>query len=299
MAVVIESVSSQASYTAVTDIGSSGTFLVTKPTGLAVGDVLLALTSVEGASSTTPPGGWSTGTVPLDLGRYTDYFYKTADAGDVAASNYTFATNSDTAEYGYACYRLSGAVTTADPIIQTRTVSTDDTPTSISESFASSITPPDGTGVIIFVGKDSQTSTGTTCTLSDYAITGGSITFTERMDEVGSSGIEDGAAIADGVLATSSTLTGITMTASGSKTPETLLYVNVLFIYPQQDASTAVGFVSATNTAFAPVGSAGTSLTLGLTSTGNTAFAPTGRATTPTQWANETKPSTTWVNDTL
>lgn len=303
MSVVIESVSSQATYVAVTDLGETGSFVVTKPTGLQVGEVLLVFTSIfgeSGTSSPTPPAGWSAGTVPLDLGTYTDYFYKTADAGDVAASNYTFTTNRDTVEYVYACYRLSGAATTENPIIQTRTASTDDTPTSISESFASSITPPDGTGVIILIGKDSQTSTGSTCLLSNYAVTGGSVTFTERLDRDAVGGTEDGIAVADGVLATSSTLTGVTLTADSSKTPPTLLYVNVLFIFPKQDASTSVGFVSAANTAFSIAGSAGASAAVGFFTTAeNTAFAPTGKATAPTQWSNESKPTTSWDNETL
>lgn len=298
MAAVIESVTNQASYTAVTDVGSSGTFTVTKPTGLTVGEVLLVATSVN-TGSCTPPAGWSTGTIPNDFSSRTDYFYKVADAGDVAASNYTFATSSDSADYMYACYRLSGVATSISPVIETRTGDTDDTPTSASVTFSSSITPPDGTVVLIFIGIDSQTTAGSTASISGYALTGGSVTFTERFDDNDVGGTEDGAAIADGVLATSATITGATFTASGSKTPPTEFLVNVLFIYPQQDASATLTLTTTGNTAFAPTGQAGATATLTTTETTNEAFAPTGRGTSDTNWTNPTKPSTDWTNKTI
>ena len=101
MAIVVESTTTGSG--TVTDIGSSGTFLVTKPTGLTVGDMLVAITSLEEVYNGITPSGWTSVTIPSGSvnGNETNLFYKLADSGDVAASNYTFATTDDSGQYKY------------------------------------------------------------------------------------------------------------------------------------------------------------------------------------------------------
>jgi len=296
MAVVIESTTQQSTYTSVTDVGSSGTFLVTKPTGLALNEVLFVATSIT-SGSITPPAGWSTGTVPNDFGSFTDYFYKTANAGDVAASNFTFATSSDSADYMYACLRLSGAANTRDPVISSAIVDTDDTPTSVSETLSPSVTTPNNSLALIFIGVDSQTTTGGTANLSGYALTGASLTFTQLFQDDDVGGSEDGAVFVYAPIASSSTITGISFTASGSKTPPTLFNVNVLYIYPQQDANASLSLTQTTNTALPAAESAGANASPVFTETTNESFTPTGKGTSPTRWVNEPKPDTDWINE--
>lgn len=297
MAVVIESVTSQSSGALVTDVGPSGTFLVTKPTGLTVGDVLFVATSVD-AGTCSPPAGWSTGTLLNDFGSFTDYFYKVADAGDVSASNYTFTTTSDSAEYMYVCYRLSGTATSIDPVIVKRDGDSDSSGSSSSDTFTS-VTVPAGSVAIIFIGIDSQTTTGSTGTLSNYALNGGSLTFTERFEDNDVGGSEDGAAIADAPVVSDTTFTGVSFDNDDAKSPATLYKINVLFIYPKQDASTTLTLTETSNTAFAPAGQAGVTTTLTLTETEQTAFAPTAEVVNTTNWQNEAEPSTTWTNETI
>ena len=295
MAVTVESTTNLTSYGIVNDVGTSGEFLVTKPTGLTAGDMLFVATSSD--STVTPPSGWSTGTLPNDQSVQTDYFYKLADSSDAAASNFTFATASDSAKYMYSCLRLSGCATSRDPVVATAIVDTDDTPTSISETLSPTVNVPAGSVAIIFVGKDSQTTTGVTAILTDYALTGASLTFTELMDAdlVGDS--EDGAAFAYAEVVSSSTITGITMTATSSKTPPTIFNVNVLYIYPQQDATENLTLTSTNQTAFAPAGQAGATTALTTTETTQTKFDPTGTTSSPTSWTNEAEVSTTWTNE--
>lgn len=87
-----------------------GTLTITKPTGLAVGDILVASVFGGGGGDVSTPSGW-TSLITVD----TDYdvyrarcFTKTADASDVAAANFAFSNS-----YGGFCYgflsRLSGA----------------------------------------------------------------------------------------------------------------------------------------------------------------------------------------------
>jgi hypothetical protein len=83
MAAVVESVSTNT-------MGTGG--VLTKPTGLAVGDTMIAiLASAGGTNNIAAPGGWATVT-SLNTPTYTKsrVFSKTADSGDVAASNFTF-----------------------------------------------------------------------------------------------------------------------------------------------------------------------------------------------------------------
>lgn len=88
----------------------TGTLTITKPTGLAVGDVLVASIFGTGGGDVSTPSGW-TSIITVD----TDYdvsrarcFIKTADSSDVAASNFSFSNS-----FGGLCYgflsRLSGA----------------------------------------------------------------------------------------------------------------------------------------------------------------------------------------------
>ena len=105
-----------------TDISHSGTsFDVTKPTGLSVGDLLLALIAKDDDITMNPPGGWSDGfrltTVSLACSTYA--FYKVADAGDVAASIFTFT--GDNEDYVGRLYRISN-VYNATPIDAVDTV---------------------------------------------------------------------------------------------------------------------------------------------------------------------------------
>jgi len=95
--------------TAQTTTGSGTSLVVTKPTGVALGDVLFAnvlMADNDGNTLTDPtPSGW----IKID-GRdiasngsdhwHATLFYKIAVAGDVTATNYTFTLDSDTSNDG-------------------------------------------------------------------------------------------------------------------------------------------------------------------------------------------------------
>lgn len=82
----------------------------TKPSGLAVGDILIAhLYAVVGYSGITPPSGWTQiGYSTISTGDGTGwYYYKIADSSDVAATDFTFTF--DIASEGIlALIRVSG-----------------------------------------------------------------------------------------------------------------------------------------------------------------------------------------------
>ncbi len=118
-----------------TDISHAGTsFDVTKPTGLAVGDLLLAIISKDDDITMSPPGTWGTafdGSKSAAQACASFCFYKVADSTDVAASVFTFT--GDNEDYVGRLYRISGADTTS-PIDQAGTgqVGTSATPQALS-----------------------------------------------------------------------------------------------------------------------------------------------------------------------
>lgn len=112
MAAVVES----STNTGITTVSSgSPNLVITKPTGLAVGDELIAFvcgfhTGAVSISYATP-SGWSlqedTGNTSSTWRMYT--FYKVADSSDVAASNFTFvATTAGTNPAAGSLHRISG-----------------------------------------------------------------------------------------------------------------------------------------------------------------------------------------------
>lgn len=70
---------------------AGGDPVVTKPVGLAVDDLMLAIGVTTAAQTITPPGTWSTH--PQSLSTARPLYYKIADAADVAAANFTFVTS--------------------------------------------------------------------------------------------------------------------------------------------------------------------------------------------------------------
>lgn len=179
MAVAYESVSTT-SWGTVTD-GNSLT--ITKPTGLAVGDTLVAhlsavRTGAPNADGWATPSGWtlllntdSSGNLNSSAGMYV--FYKVADSADVAASNFSFVKsgNNSTRVIG-SLYRISGASAVTGTIA---TTDSDSTPT-----FTNTITPS-ANSLLLFLTTVSEPSP-VSGSVSGYAITTDNPSWTEVYD---------------------------------------------------------------------------------------------------------------------
>lgn len=104
MAVVFESAST-------TNFTSGTSITITKPSGLAVGDLMIGF--IGGSSNTsanyTFPGGWTVIDGSTTGGESWRSGYKVADSGDVAASNFTMG-STDGEFIGGSIVRISGAV---------------------------------------------------------------------------------------------------------------------------------------------------------------------------------------------
>lgn len=94
------------------ETASATSHVVGKPTGLAVGDLMMAtVMHLSGSATFTPPSGFTliarTVSASILLPAALETFWKIADSGDVAASNFTF-TSSASIRSAIAIHRLNG-----------------------------------------------------------------------------------------------------------------------------------------------------------------------------------------------
>lgn len=154
--------------------GGSAMSPIAKPTGLAVGDLMICHINT-GVAMSTVPAGW-TNFLSADSGK-TLLYWKIADANDVAASGFTFQ-NSDGSGSSYCnaiITRITGTNTT--------------TPINISAStdFAASSAPSgasitDTTLQCLFLMFITDANTTAQRTSSGYAVVNSNPTWTEQYD---------------------------------------------------------------------------------------------------------------------
>lgn len=169
MAVAYESVAT----TTFTGISGGVNLNITKPTGLAAGDYLIAHLSVVdntsgGAGTFNTPAGWTSGVnasraANTNSNAHTRVFYKVADSSDAAAGSFNFTKDGTGANAcGGALYRISGGSS-----IQ---IASDGVSDSATPSFSNTVTPTFASSLILFLvtGADASQASGTT---SAYAIT--------------------------------------------------------------------------------------------------------------------------------
>jgi len=168
-----------------TAIAASNSVVITKPTGLAVGDYMFAQIiggNGGGGAAITPPANWTAyyNLTPSLSGANTPcgVFYKEADSADVAASNFTFSlSDSGSQEYiGGGIVRVSGFGTIDGA--NTRTQTGGETTGTI--TYASGIDPtfPDGLILLFMFGGDNASITG--AGFSSQAIATSNPTWTLR-----------------------------------------------------------------------------------------------------------------------
>ncbi len=169
-------------------VSADTSITITKPTGLAVGDIMVAHLSAivaAGTNSNWQESGSDGFTILLNQNNASDsnsearltVMYKVADSGDVAASDFSFAVDESLAVDflgAGAIYRITGGVTTAGATAAGSTT----TPT-----FVNTVTPlADSLLLFLTTCADASQTTGSA---SSYAITTSNPTWTERYDFTG------------------------------------------------------------------------------------------------------------------
>jgi len=270
---------------------TSTSLVITKPSGLAEGDLLVAQLSYASDNATTiaTPAGWtSAGNHDVTGTGSAKTVFKEADAGDVAASNFTFTGTGSAQLFGGALHRVTGPQFTspADP-----SATGDSTTNASTYSFTVSATPTlDDTLVLVnFCATGSSTTT-----ISSYATTP-TITFTESYDYT-QANIPDrlNTGGAYGVMATAAEITAFGTTFASTRDDAMGLLTT---IKPAVDASG--GNTLEVATPFFPTQSGmadtqGDSVFFG---TDTALFNASGNVEHPTNWTNESEVSTTWTNE--
>lgn len=172
--------------------------VVTKPTGLAVGDLLLGIGQCVTSRTISAPGGWTV--VANDSSTMRVYIWtKIADSSDVAASNFTFTASGSFSQAIVTLHRVSS------PSTNTPTFSIGSAVNSSSQSCPTISTPTNN--CLVFWG----------CTNSNGGQTSTADKGTERTDTGNaSSGCWIG--VYTNLEATAGSITGATITLSTSQT---------------------------------------------------------------------------------
>jgi len=292
MSIVVETVSSLAS-------ADSTTLTITKPTGLVEGELLVAVLSAYDATSGVLSGTWNTlSTWSNAIGNNFDnelshsIQYKVATAGDVAASNFTF-THSASERLRGVLLRCSGNNTVDGGLATSGSYSQISANSASFVGTISAYTPPRlGALVIAQIGMSDTSASFKTVSSQSVVNT----TMTEVYDAgAGSSGFT-GVSAAYGVQSPAAEITQYLATISSSIQNH---FGQLAVFNPPVNAS---GSNTLATTISATLVQSGTCDTIGgtnvLTEGTGVTLAQTGKGTTPTQWTNEAKPSTTWVNET-
>jgi len=276
----------------------SASVTITKPTGLAVGDLLLvqlAASDIGGDNRTwSTPSGWTA----VEVGGTTEEavpaaYYIIATSTETAASNFTFSMSGTTTAISGVLMRISGHWG-ASPITVSEIDQTAGSTTSL--TFTTALTPAITNSLLIFsfMGAGNAFTSGTP-TIASYASTP-SATWSEVADV----GVKDGSDDGHGLGVAQADYSGLTQITSRTATinqTANLDYASIaIIVNGTVDANTTPTFVASTQSAFATTGSAGATTTLTLKTSDQTKFDPVGYGNSPPAFTNEAKQSTTFTN---
>jgi len=268
---------------------SATSVTVTKPTGLAVGDLMVAIIHSQGTSSANIqlPVGWTnivhqSGSIGVELRA----MYKIATSGDVIASNFLFngTVNSSYMSGSIARCTNSASISTVGATTDAYGIASGGG-TLISDTCT--VTPLTPNSIVFMAFAGFQTSIGVTT--SGYS-TSNSLSFTEFMD---TSGSNRNSAAAYAVQSDTTTITTYGATLSALQDDNGAIIFTVT--NPIDETGTnALHSVSPTQ--FSQAGVAGTTGTNTLHAVSPTMFAQSGNGQRGTPWTNPNKPATNWNN---
>lgn len=286
-------VASSSSTTFATGVTS---LVITKPTGLAVGDLLIGavfFTSGTGTPTTvTPPADWTTlqtvDTNNTDNRMYV--FYRIATSTETAASNFTFTLNT-AATAGGGLLRITGVASGNE--IQTSEQDVYNSTSSTAISFTSTITPNWADTLVLAFLAAFQSGSGTG-TVASYTSTP-SKSWTEIFELANTQGTDNtlvAATATAGVVATQITQYGATLAVAKN------IHAGVIVaITPPQNPTVTNALFEISPAIIAPTLQSSSVVTADFIEVSPDISAQSARAKSPTQWTNESTVSTAWTNE--
>lgn len=269
---------------------SASNLIIDKPTGLAVGDLMVSHCNAYGPSAMAgnqfnTPSGWtalaSTGGYHTggNVSYFTKSFCKIANSSDVAASNFTFAFQT-TANLGGAIYRISGANSTPVSVYSSATTGSD-ADSSSPFSGAATVTPGEASSLLLFL----TAGTSAVSSFSSQAIQNDNPTWTEDYDFGPISGSH--------ATRTQTTATGnasYNFTDGGT----TVNGVMILVVRPPVAVTISPDVVTVTSSLQSPTVKVGVSIAPSVLTVTSSISDPT--VSREIGWSNESKNSSTWTN---
>jgi len=276
-------------------INVANTLTITKPTGLEVGDLMVAYLGLwsGGSASWNTLSGWTEiadveGTEGAGEDPCIAVQVKIADSGDVAASNFTFTHGLGTLASGGCILRVSnpdavnipGDFETSYSAVNTSSI-----------SFSVSLDPGTDDCLVIY---------GIACMKTSSAITLGAITttpsqtITNAYNDSFSNVDYQAMRVGYNIQTAQTAVTAYASTASDVSVNHVGV---VVAIRPNHPSSGTVSLLDTTTDFYAPTASADTNGSATLLETDTTIQEPTGKGNSPTQWTNEADTDTTWTNE--
>lgn len=305
MALVVES-------TSTVTANNATSLTITKPTGVAVGDLLIIASGGTGLSSVPACSGFTTGVTKVQDNSGTNIdlniilLYRIADASDVSASNYSITGYGASGAGNAAMFRISGW-SSGNPFYASATDggSMDATSATTSQTGLTLVTPASQL-LINLTCFYSNPASLSTATFGTYTVTSADSnpTWTEVVDstvDISGTTAKYCTGVAYANRTATSTITGYSTTISSDANGGSDGYASIFAVIVEPVAAQGTNALLAVDqdTFFANAGATvGTQGSNALHEAGATFFNQSGNATNPTQWTNETKPSTTWTNET-
>ena len=204
-----------------------GTVTLTKPTGLEVGDLMIAIiTAYPYLNTLTPPSGWSLIYSNFNNGDSNMYsglaiFKKIATSSDVSSSNFVFSDNK-TETMGGIIFRIKNG---------------DFNKIQLSGDPSQTVSPQSQNNIII-VGDITGDNDSDASTFSNYTVTAGtSVTFNEVYDNALLAGFRNSMGVAWGLYSSNSNITAFNVTATNSWVDTEFKFMLVIGESAQQDTS--------------------------------------------------------------
>lgn len=258
---------------------TSGSITITKPSSVAVGDLLIAVIGTQNSISTAPTG-WTALTNKSTASGYINVYvyYVVATSTQVSATDFTWTASTNFMVGGIS--RITGQQGTPVGIYASANAASSTTPT-----LAMTVTPDDASSLLLFcVG--SGINSGATNSSSAYAIVTSNPSWTEAFDTTANAGGSGSGQVAMAYA----TRPEITATGNASLTLASswesagiMVVVRPLLLYTASETETATDATVR-------------SVTKTLSETENAS--DTISSSKQLSWSNDTKNTSTWTNDT-
>ena len=272
---------------------------INKPSGLAVGDLMIMVVGYGDPSLPTPstPSGWTQILSTVQGTAALISYRKTADSGDVSASNFTLSFTGGAGNIRFisgSILRITGQGVGSEIGASESDISTS-TNATINYTLTSTPFTSDSLVIVAFAGNDG--SLAGTPTVTSYTLTP-SVTMTERADlGIFNSPLGQWFGLATGSYSGTSQFTQSTIVLN--EAPDNNQVHQFIIVTPQKDVTADVSHISVTPT----IESVTASQVNVATDVSHLAITPTlngveaTNSSDRTQWTNETKPTaTTWTN---